>query len=168
MVLCSTYLGAAVVESKRTLNRIIRDDLGFDASLLKFAGREFRDQHLSLEDKQAIDRLAKRLEAQRSKAIRELSQDVDAAVEQMSVIEPSKTVVTKTLELYQVKSLPPFDEMIMGAVLVTAEELLGSGERNCYFCNKNKKDFAPDKSPSLAAEYERLTITYLPDFKVRE
>jgi hypothetical protein len=44
---------------------------------------------------------------------------VDAAVARMRVIEPSKEVVTKVLNLYEIKSLPPFDEMAMGAVLAS-------------------------------------------------
>jgi Mg2+ and Co2+ transporter CorA len=79
---------------------------------------------------------------------------VDDFVATMRVIEPTKDVILKTLSMYQVKSLQPFDEMIMGAVLTRAEELVQRGEADLYFCNLNKKDFDPTNRPELAAEYD--------------
>lgn len=82
------------------------------------------------------------------------------------IIPPSERVVNKVMGLYDIKSLPPFDEMIMGAVLAKAEELLNGGEQDFFFCNLNKSDFNPKGKSALADEYERLSITYLTSFKV--
>jgi hypothetical protein len=153
----------SIVEAKRTLVGIVNDDLGFDGELKSFAGREFLAGRLTALEKPVVDRLAKQLAEQRKQALSGISAAVDAAVKRMSVIEPSKRVVEKTLELYPLKALPPFDEMVLGAVLAKAQELFDSGERDFYFCNLNTKDF---DTPSLREEYRSLSVMYKTSFQV--
>jgi hypothetical protein len=157
---------AALVESKRTLERIIREDLGFDAPMLKRAARELKAAAISKDEMRILQQFVARTKGDREKALKAIAKDVDAAAAKMSMIEPSKEVIAKTLSLYQVKSLPPFDEMIMGAVLTRAETLWRKGETALYFCNLNKDDFDPTNRPTLTAEYASCGLTYLPSFRV--
>jgi hypothetical protein len=157
----------SVAESKRTLkNKIIRADLGFASLLRKLVAREFREERLSRGDKAIVESLADRVQAEYGEAFGAVERAVDAVVKRLNIIPPSEHVVNSVMKLYDIKSLPPFDEMIMGAVLAKAEELFGCGERDFFFCNLNKRDFYPKENSALAAEYERLTIHYLPSFKV--
>jgi hypothetical protein len=157
---------ASVVEAKRTLDRIIREDLGFDDSMQRFGVRRFRAGSLSQDEKKVLDHFATIAKAARETALKSIGSDVDAKVAKMELIEPTKGVITKTLSIYPIKSLPPFDEMIMGAVLTKAYDLLQSGETDLYFCNLNKKDFDPTNRSQLEAEYKACGLKYLPTFKV--
>lgn len=156
----------AVVESKRTLDRIIREDLGFDAPMLKRAATELKTGVISKDDMKLLQQFVERTKKDRTDAIKKIAANVDAAAAAMNVIDPTKEVIVKTLNLYQVKSLPPFDEMIMGAVLTQAEALAKKGETALFFCNLNKNDFDPTNRPELTAEYASCGLTYLPSFKV--
>ncbi|WP_433929123.1 hypothetical protein AB3662_36500 [Sorangium cellulosum] len=91
---------------------------------------------------------------------------VNGAVAKMSVIPPSPGVVATTMALYPVKSLPPFDEMVLGAVLFRAQELFNNGERVLYFCNANIRDFGPTSGNALGAADAACGLQYLSDFKV--
>ena len=69
--------------------------------------------------------------------------------------------------------LPPFDEMVLGAVVAKAVDLHRNGERELFFCNLNKSDFSPLDSggmaitrPNLEGEYARCGLTYLSSFDV--
>lgn len=69
--------------------------------------------------------------------------------------------------------LPPFDEMVLGAVVAKSAELYRGGEREIYFCNLNKSDFSPYDGggmaitrPSIEAEYARCGLKYLASFDV--
>jgi hypothetical protein len=157
---------AAVVESKRTLGRIIREDLGFDDTMQKFGARQLKSALITTDELKVLQRFAKMTSLAREDALKKIGADVDGAVAKMSVIEPTKEVILKTLSIYQVKSLQPFDEMIMGAVLTRAEELVRNGATDLFFCNLNKKDFDPTNRPELAAEYADRSMTYLSGFKV--
>jgi hypothetical protein len=156
----------SIAEAKRTLDRIIREDLGFTDSMLKFAVREFRDSILSSVDKQIIDALSRRAKVARKEAIQGIASAVDDSVAQAVVIEPSKPVVEKVLNLFAVKSLKPFDEMVLGAVLTKALELHKTGERSLWFCNLNTKDFDPANQAGLTAEYAASGLKYLSSFAV--
>ena len=86
---------------------------------------------------------------------------------------PSTDVVAETLRIWTVKSLPPFDEMVLGAVVARSAELYRQGEREIFFCNLNKSDFSPHDSggmaitrPNLEAEYARCGLKYLSSFDV--
>jgi hypothetical protein len=153
----------SVSEAKRTLARVINEDLGFDSPLAQLAAAEFRAGDLDAQAKPVVDAMVQRLKARRAEALRTAVTRVDEAVGRMRVIAPSIAVVDRTLGLYPIKSLPPFDEMVLGAVLARADALGGSGGRPMYFCNLNKRDF---DNASLRAEYERVGLTYSASFKL--
>jgi hypothetical protein len=162
----------SVTEARRTLLRVIDDDLGFDQTMLKFAVRAL----LPIGDHPAIatiDAFAKRAREARRVAKAGADAAIDALVRTMEIIPPSPDVVGETLRIWAVKNLPPFDEMVLGAVLAKAAELHRNGERELFFCNLNKNDFSPhDRGsvaitrPSLEAEYAKYGVTYLSSFDV--
>ncbi len=154
----------AVAEAKRTLDRIIREDLGFTASMLQYVVREFRDAKINAEEKMVVDALSKRAAASRKAAIQAIASDVDAIVAGFDIIEPSKPVLDKLMSLFSVKSLKPFDEMVLAAVLTKASDLYRAGERDVWFCNLNTKDFDPASRPTLAAEYASCGLQFWPSF----
>lgn len=59
----------AVAEAKRTLDRIIREDLGFADSLRQFVVREFLNARISGTDKSAVEALSKRATQARKSAL---------------------------------------------------------------------------------------------------
>jgi predicted nucleic acid-binding protein len=156
----------AIAEAKRTLDRIIREDLGFTDMMERFALLEFQGGQLSRTDKPVIDQLAKRAATVRATAIKNASAAVDALAARTEIIEPTKAVITKTLSVFSVKRLKPFDEMVLGAVLTKAAVLKAAGEQDIFFCDLNTKDFDPANRPALAAEYTACGITFKPSFVV--
>lgn len=162
----------SITEARRTLQRVIDDDLGFDQAMLKFAVRELLPAgdhavHATLQD------FARRAREARRVAKAGANATIDALVRTMQTIQPSPDVVAETMRIWTVKMLPPFDEMVLGAVVAKAAELHRNGEREIFFCNLNKSDFSPLDSggraitrPSLDAEYARCGITYLSSFDV--
>jgi hypothetical protein len=156
----------AIAEAKRTLDRIIREDLGFTDAMGQFVVREFRDAKIDGADKKVIDALSKRAAAARKAAIQAIAATVDAVAARATIVEPSKSVVTKVLSLFAVKSLKPFDEMVLGAVLTKASELYQAGERDLWFCNLNKRDFDPANQPALAAEYAASALQFRASFAI--
>jgi hypothetical protein len=85
---------------------------------------------------------------------------------QTTVIEPTKAVVTRTLAVFAVRELKPFDEMVLGAVLAKATDLYQAGERDLFFCDKNTRDFDPTNRPLLEAEYKGCGLTFKDSFVV--
>jgi len=156
----------SVVEAKRTLDRIVKEDLGFHEKMLAHAVRRLRDKTLSKADHKVLDTFAKEAAQYQYEQVSTIEARVDEIAKKVELIEPDKAVVEKTLSLFPVKSLPPFDEMVLGAVLVKAAALKASGGTDIIFCNLNKNDFDPAKRPNLAAEYAACGITYRSDFKV--
>ncbi len=162
----------SVTETRRTIHRIIDDDLGFDQSMSKFAVRELLPaaDHVGLA---TLDAFAKRVRDARRVAKASADSRIDALATALRVIPPSPDVIAETLRIWRVKKLPPFDEMILGAVMAKAVELHRNGEREIFFCNLNKSDFSPhDRGggavtrPNLEAEYARCGLTYLASFDV--
>lgn len=154
----------AIAEAKRTMVRIISEDLGFMDGMLRFAALEFQSGQLSSSEKPVVDALGARAHVMRTAAINNASSRIDALAAQAQIIEPTRPVITKTLAVFNVKSLKPFDEMVLGAVLAKAEELHGNGERAIFFCNLNKKDFDPQNRPRLESEYSACGITFKSSF----
>lgn len=159
-------------EAKRTLQRIIDDDLGYAESMSQFAVLTLKPSG-ELKLLGELTNFAKRVRAARRLAKAEIEATVDGIAKSMEVISPSAAAVDETLRIWKVKELPPFDEMILGAVLAKAAELYQQGEREIYFCNLNKSDFSPyDKGgmaisrPTLDVEYGRCGISYLSSFDV--
>lgn len=161
----------AVTEARRTMQRIINDDLGFDTEMLGFARKE-----LFPADKAKfaiVQELAATVKAARRLALADLNSKIDAVVADMRIIPPSAEAVNQTLSIWTIKSLPPFDEMVLGTVLAKAIELCQAGERELFFCNLNKSDFSPEDKgglaitrPELTAAYAACGLTYKPSFDV--
>lgn len=162
----------SVTEARRTLHRVIDDDLGFEQAMLKFAVREL----LPAGDRATLATLnafAARARETRREAKAGADATIDALLRGMQIIPPSPDVIAETLRIWTVKNLPPFDEMVLGAVVAKAAELHRNGERELFFCNLNKSDFSPhDRGggviarPNLDAEYARCGLTYLSSFDV--
>ncbi len=156
----------SVPETKRTLERIVKEDLGLADRINKFRIKLLREGTLQKADQKPYERLEDLLKEHQYEALKSLNTSVDAAVTKMTIIEPSKAVIQKTMQLFPVKRLPPFDEMVLGAVLTEAANLYVAGERELFFCNANTKDFSPKESRALEAEYGKVGLSYLSDFNV--
>jgi hypothetical protein len=157
----------SVSEAKRTITtKIIREDLGFADLASKFNVHLLQTKVFSNQDAKIVQTFESHLKNEQRNALAAVEANVDGAVAKMSVIPPSPGVVAKTMALYPVKSLPPFDEMVLGAVLFRAQELFNKGEQALYFCNANTKDFGPTSGNALGAAYAACGLTYLSDFKV--
>jgi predicted nucleic acid-binding protein len=158
----------ALSEVKRTLTRVMDEDLDFRANMLRYAVQDLQARNVTQGEMQVIQRLADRAKAMHGTALQNIHGNVDALASKVRVINPSEAVVKKTLAVFPIKQLPPFDEMVLGAVLATAEQLHSSGQRELWFCNLNSRDFSPDRntSSSLGNEYTRCGLTYLPSFDV--
>ncbi len=103
----------------------------------------------------------------RSQFLNDARKRIDEVAAQMTVLAPTQRVVDKTLSMYPVKSLAPFDEMILAAVLVAAASVAAlDPAAELYFCNLNKRDFDPANVPSLTREYAVCRLAYLPSFRV--
>lgn len=156
----------SVEEAKRTLVRIIEEDLGFTSAMMKFASRAFLADS-SRFNKVEVDKLKVLAEAAKAEAIRTKDARVDAFAARMEVILPSQAVISTTLAMFDVKSLKPFDEMAAGAILARAGELYKAGERELYFCSLDKDDLAPsDGRPKLKAAYNGCGLRFLSTFEV--
>lgn len=161
----------AITEARRTLQRVVDDDLGFEKAMLKFAVHEQLPLQ-SPNEHALLHRFAKRVRDARREAKATTDACLDQVVARMKVIPPSPNAVEETLRIWQSKLLPPFDEMILGSVLAKAAELY-DGMNELFFCNLNKSDFSPlDRGgnsvtrPNLGAEYARCGLVYLDSFEV--
>jgi predicted nucleic acid-binding protein len=151
-------------EAWRTLkDRIIGEDLGFTTAMMKFAVRRWLADR-SLFDKAEIDKVRALADADRTAALTTLEQRIQDAVSKMESIDPSPAVVARTLQVFKVKSLKPFDEMVLGAVLSKATELYAANERDLHFCDLDA-DLA-GQHPPLVAEYLSCGLTVHQDFRV--
>jgi hypothetical protein len=156
----------SVEEAKRTLVRIIEEDLGFTSAMMKFASRAFLADP-SRFAKVEVDKLKVLAEVAKAEAIRTKDARVDAFAANMEVILPSQAVISTTLAMFDVKSLKPFDEMAAGAILTRAGELYAAGERELFFCTLDKDDLAPsDGRPKLKAVYDGCGLRFLSTFEV--
>ena len=82
----------------------------------------------------------------------------------MSVIHPSADVVERTIRVFAVKPLKPFDEMVLGAVLTKAAALQAAGETDLVFCELDR-DLA-SRHPPLVLEYRACGLTVVSDLTV--
>lgn len=149
----------SINEAKRTLSRIITEDFAFRKGLERYAAsRRLQAQ---------VRTLLARAKQESIEAQSQCEETVDGLCASLDIIPPSAAVVSRTLLLYPVKSLPPFDEMVLGAVLTRAEELLTAGERELWFCSLNKNDFGADRHDSpLSIAYRMAGLAYLENFDV--
>lgn len=151
-------------EAWRTLSdRIIREDLGFTDAMMKFALRRWLADR-TLFDKGEVEKVRDLANADRATALSTLQQRIQHAVAAMERIDPTPAVVARTLQVFTVKSLKPFDEMVLGAVLSKATELYTAGERDLHFCDLDG-DLA-SKHPPLLAVYASCGLAVHQDFLV--
>lgn len=157
----------SITEAKRTMERIIREDTAFADGAGRFS-RQLQARHgpnvaVDLGQVRAFIELARTM---RREALFDFVARVDSLAAQLIVIPPSVDVIQRTLTLFPVKSLPPFDEMVLGAVLTHAELLKRRGETELFFCNLNARDFAPSSGNDLEAAYAASGLRYLDSFRV--
>ncbi len=138
----------------------------FVEAMSNFVVREFKSGRITPDEKKVVDDLRKRASNARTAAIQSVDKTLGNILKQMELIEPNKHVVAKTLEVFTVKSLKPFDEMVLGAVLSKAMELYQQGENALWFCNLNKRDFDPRNQPKLAREYSACGLKFIATFAV--
>ena len=115
-------------------------------------------------NKQEIEKLRDLADADRTSALTSLEQRLQDTVARMERIDPSPSVIARTLQVFKVKSLKPFDEMVLGAVLAKATELYAANERDLHFCELDG-DLA-SQHPPLIAEYQSCGLTVRRDFRV--
>jgi hypothetical protein len=98
----------SVNEAKRTLDRIIKEDLGFIDGAGKFFRRIMaRYGAASPVTPAAVNAFIVLARDERRSAIFEFEVRVDALAAGLTVIPPSAAVVQRTLGLFPIKSLPP-------------------------------------------------------------
>lgn len=151
-------------EAKRTLTGIINADLGFTDAMMKFAVRRWLEDRTSF-DKREVDKLKTLAEEARAEALTTLDQRIKTTVEKVVRIDPTQDVIEQTLRVFSIKTLEPFDEMVLGAVLARASELYSSGERELFFCELDR-DLA-SQHPQLLQEYSACGLTVQRDFDVK-
>lgn len=150
-------------EASRTMTTIIKADLGFTDAMMKFALGRWRVDR-TLFDKAEIEKVKAIAERDRREALDTIDQRIRDHVARMTRIDPSPAVVARTIQLFAVKALKPFDEMVLGAVLTKASELYGAGERDLTFCELDR-DLA-SKHPPLVNEYARCGLNVVQGFDV--
>ena len=150
-------------EASRTLTRVIDEDLGFADRMVRFAASEYRKRPGSF-DKSVIDSLRTSARDAREQALASQNARILALVDRLNLIAPGADVVSRTLSLFSVKQLNPFDEMIAGAVLCKAAELFDQGVRDLYFCELDKDLW--DTHAPLAQAYAECGLKLLRSFHV--
>jgi hypothetical protein len=151
-------------EAWRTLkDRIIAEDLGFTKAMMKFVVRRWLADR-TLFDKAEVEKVQDLADADRSAALQSLEQRLDDTVAKMERIDPSPAVVARTLRVFKVKSLKPFDEMVLGAVLSKATDLYAANERDLHFCDLDSD--LVSQHPPLVAEYQSCGLAVHQDFRV--
>lgn len=150
-------------EAHRKLTDITKTDLGFTDSMMTFVVRRWlADRRLF--DKSEIDKVKRLADEDRRVALQTLSTRIVDAVGRMTRIDPSPEVIARTLQVFAVKALKPFDEMVLGAVLAKATELHAAGERELLFCELDG-DLA-SQHPPLVTEYAACGLVVRQDFNV--
>ena len=157
----------SITEAKRTIDRIVREDLAFVDGAGRFSrrlhGQDRAKAPVDLGTVRAFIELARTL---RRETLFDFAAKVDTLAARLTVIPPSQAVVQRTLTLFPIKSLPPFDEMVLGAVLAHAAALQADGATGLFFCNLNTKDFEPTTANDLAGAYAGAGLRYLDSFAV--
>jgi hypothetical protein len=150
-------------EAWRTLkDRIIDEDLGFTRAMMEFAVRRWLADRTAF-DKREIDKLQHLAKADRAAALKSLDQRLEEVMATVKRIDPSPAVLVRTIKVFRIKTLKPFDEMVLGAVLSKAEALYAAGERDLHFCDLDG-DLA-SQHPPLRAEYQACGLAVHQDFR---
>jgi hypothetical protein len=157
----------ALTEAKRTLEGIIRVDLGFVDNAGRFL-RELgaaRDRAIATMRQEVIQFIHEGRAARRD-ALFDFVDRLSAFARGVNVLKPSESAAQRAVDLFRRKSLTPFDEMIVATVLVDAAARHERGEGPLFFSSLNTRDFEPTSGNDLGREYGRAGLTYLPTFKV--
>ncbi|HEY1537230.1 MAG TPA: hypothetical protein VGF76_24585, partial [Polyangiaceae bacterium] len=114
---CST------TEAKRTLDRIVNEDLGFVDNAGRFlaklgaaAGRPDRTMQ------QETTKFVKLAREARRDGLYNYLERLESFAKSIDVIAPSPLATERTVEVFRRKLLNPFDEMVLGLVLAEAEQ----------------------------------------------
>ena len=151
-------------DALRTLNqRILKEDLGFTDAMMSFAARRW-PANRTLFDIKEIQKLESLAKSDRSEALMSLEKRLEGAVAKMERIDPSPAVIARTLQVFTIKSLKPFDEMVLGAILSKATELYAANERDLHFCDLDGD--LVSQHPPLVAEYASCGLAVRQDFRV--
>lgn len=157
----------SITEAKRTMERIIRDDLAFADGAGRFSRRVQTQYGASAPvDVSVVATFIAMARELRRNALFDFTAQIDALAARLTVIPPSQAVVTRTMALCPIKLLPPFDEMVLGAVLTHAGDLHARGETDLFFCNLNVKDFEPTTGNDLSNAYAAVGLQYLDSFRL--
>jgi hypothetical protein len=153
----------SITEAKRTLDDIVREDLGF----IDNAGRFMRQLGPSVAaDQAAIARFIQRARQARRDALYDHLDRLEQLANQVNVLQPSKRASQLVVDVFRRKSLKPFDEMVMATVLADAEARNAVDPGPHYFCNLNTKDFEPTTGNELSTAYQSVGLKYLSTFEV--
>lgn len=152
-------------EARRTMTQIIDTDLGFTSSMLRYA-QVCQLPNANKQAMQAVQDLGDRARRDRKEAVDTLKRRIEDAVGKMNCIAPSEKVVERTLRVFGVKSLKPFDEMVLRAVLAKADELHANAAPSdeLVFCTLDH-DLA-STNERLAEEYKRCGLRIVNSFEV--
>lgn len=151
-------------EAQRTLQRIVRQDLGFAETAGLFRGRLFANNaELARRLGPAVDEFLDEARKARGDAEATLLQSLEQVRTQVDVVHASERTAELAVTLNREKYLKPFDEMVLACVLADAEERPADEDR--FFCSLDK-DLAPTDDNGLVAEYKRCAVVHRRDFKV--
>ncbi|HEX2872812.1 MAG TPA: hypothetical protein VHP33_16230 [Polyangiaceae bacterium] len=157
----------SLTEAKRTLEAIIREDLGFVDNAGRFLGQlgaaaDPTNRAMQTE----VRRFLQSARDARLQALFDFPDRLEALARDVDILQPSPRAAQLTVDLFRRKALKPFDEMVLGAVLADAELRRAAGEGPLYLCNLNTRDFEPTSGNDLVAEYARVGLTYVSTFDV--
>ena len=112
--------------------------------------------------KQGVDDLYVSAKAAQSEALRTLDARILDLTSRLQVIPPSVGVVARTVSMFTVKPLKPFDDMVAAAVIEQAAELFTAGETDLHLCDLDGDIARPN--PKLAAEYAACGLNVIRGF----
>lgn len=156
----------SIKEAQRTLERVIRTDLGFDDVAGKAWAQIFRTNPDVWRARGAsVQKYIEEVRRLSAEAWDTSEDRLANFAKQVHVIPPSERAIDFTLKLKRKKELKPFDEAILGCVLADAEMSRAIDSNRYFFCNLDK-DLRPTADNGLQAEYEEVGLTHLSNFEV--
>lgn len=154
-------------EAERTLDKIVKEDLGFSDNLGRFKARlvSNRGGTFSGGELKVLDRVMDELRTQRSAALAGIKGSIQAFSGRVDVVHPTARTSQLAVSLNREKRLKPFDEMTLACVLADAELRVASGENNLFFCDKDGDLQASDDN-GLGGEYSNRGIVFVRGFAI--
>lgn len=159
----------ALREGEEAIRRKCKPGLKDVRSHARWAVAEGR---LTGEQRQAVDAFLVGFEAAFQSDLATLPARVNEVLELpgVDVFALDDEMLAKTLELRSVVDLKPFDEAMLGAVLVKARQVRESSSDEVYFCELDG-DLSPNPRPNqvrraLMAEYRDAGLVFRSDFLV--